>query len=1168
MKLKRIKIAGFKSFADSITIHVPGAMSGIVGPNGSGKSNVVDAVRWVAGESSAKSLRGATLVDVIFNGSQTRKPAGRASVELLFDNSSGRFPGQWAKFAEISIRRTLTRDTVSEYFINGTRSRRRDVTELFLGTGFGPRSYSIVEQGMISRIIEAKPEELGAFVEEASGISRFREKRHETLLKLRRTRDNLERLGDMRSEVEQRLRRLKYQSDQAKRYETMKERARGLLVRLLTVDWSRLSERIASIESESTRLDVEKQKRTAAVRSIEADLEKARKSQLEMQNRLSDVQMEKFRINTEISRIEQQVEHSDAGRRRDRSDLESMQAEATLLENSIVELQRRLQANTRECENLDQKLDSALADLSERQRMLADSERSLEESMSELERIDRQVIKAVRRREATHASLEEVTRSKAGVDSTLLELRSETERLDRENETDSTASLQAAVAELSERCKDLENQLTEAELSVSGKRALQDQYIHELEQFRENSKDAQIRLLALERTLASVTTDEDGFPANWVLDNNLENAPIISSHVTVEEGWERVVDRVLGNKLTAVRVDNIEPVALNLNESPGTAVYLVDGSPISMEPQSSWPALADFVSSADRVVEGMLAGVYVADSMADALRMRARLKGNECVVTAQGAMVGGNWFSPALGDAGSSGVLETSNLIRKYRGEVNQNERNHANRIDQIEANRQQVSDLDVRCNELRTTLAENTRKLQSLQSELNQLQSDRALATERMEQTRVRLTKTESFERSLVEKIERLSEQVEFDFKACEDVENEKLNNARDARLLKERTRELQESVNSAISQRHQIELDVQKARSDRDSHAASMMDLSKRLEQIQKSQTQLQEKIALQEDPTVSLRQQIDQLVKERIANDDKLSRAHETAEQSESGYREMDKRRVHLQMAVEETNNEVQDRKVKAGELSVQCREIKNKIEQYGLTPDEEIKNIEDNFDYEQESRRLEKLQRRIDNVGPINLTAIEEYDQESQRKEFMDNQHADLTRAVETLEATIAKIDAESKERFYETFNIVNSNYQRLLPALFGGGSGHIEIVGDYPENAGLSVFARPKGKRINSIQSLSGGEKALTAVVLLLSFFQLNPSPICLLDEIDAPLDDDNVYRLCKNLREFSEVTQLMLITHNKITMESVDTLIGVSMPEPNVSRMLSVNLQEAQEFAA
>lgn len=1167
MQLKQIKIAGFKSFADPVTIHMPRAVAGIVGPNGSGKSNVIDALRWVVGESSAKSLRGETLDDVIFNGSEQRKPSARASVELLFDNSMNRCPAQWSKYAEISISRTVTRDGVSEYSINNTRTRRRDVKELFLGTGFGPRSYSIIEQGMISRIVEGKPEDLSAFIEEASGVSRFREKRHETVLKLNRTQDNLERLDDMRAEVETRVRQLKYQADQARRYTKLKEDAARLRAQLLAVEWCELTQRIDKAQSTISELDVERNKRLAKVRSAEADQENSRKGQLELQTKLNDLQMEHYRVNAQISNLDRQIKDNIEEIERDSMNFNRLQRESAELEDNIAELKDKEDSVAKESERRHVLLTEAEEVLRLRTQTLESMLSKFTMTQNESDSIDRKVVEAVRRHQSTLAGVDELERRQKDAQSRLQVLEEELTELNARIQKDTNDRLQMRIEELSGASENLNREIEGSESALAKKRNECDQLINELDQIRDSSQEAQVRLKTLERGLTESQSTEA--VEKWLSDNGLGRAPALSSQVKIKNGWERALDRVMGNKMGAVVVNDTERLAQDSDDKPvGAHMYFVESAANHIAAESALTPLAQFVESQGQMVESMLGGVYVAGDIQQGLACRSELGPNECIVTPHGAIVGLNWFSPAVGEEVPAGVMETASLIRQYRTQVECDELHQHTKREQIEKTKKVIAELESTIGHLRRRLAEKSTEITTARSEMDEVRSDRIRSAERKEHLQSQIEQLRQTVSGLHDDRIKFHEQAEAESRECAEIERIKSEMSEQSRQGQAELAQLQESVNEGLATKHRIELEAQKFDSDGELLRASISDQIERLRTTATEQREVGDRISNRDDPVAPLKAKLDEYVIENRLCEDRLSKARNEAEATETNYRKLDQARLNHQLSVEEVNSKLQDVRVETSSLNALVAEVRQKMENLETTPEQELEGLDEEFDLEANQIKLERLNRRIDTVGGVNLIAVKQYEEEKHRKEYMDSQHDDLSRAVETLRATIQKIDQESREQYTEMFNMVNSEYQRLLPQLFGGGSGHLELLGEYPENAGLRIFARPKGKRVHNIQALSGGEKALTAVALILAFFSINPSPVCLLDEIDAPLDDENVYRLCSSLRDLAESTQLVLITHNKITMESVDSLIGVTMPEPNVSRILSVDLQEAQEFVA
>ncbi len=1167
MHLISIKISGFKSFADQVALHVPRSLSGIVGPNGSGKSNVVDAIRWVVGESSAKSLRGGTLDDVIFSGSSKRKPAGQASVELLFDNSLSRCGGQWEKYAEISIRRTVTRDGISEYFINGTRSRRRDVKELFLGTGFGPRSYSIIEQGMISRIVEGKPEDLSEFIEEASGVSKFREKRHETLLKLKRVEINLERLDDMRGEIDKRIRQLKYQAEQARRYTEQKERLDSLRIQLLAYSWQDLSRQVAEIKAAKSDLAVELEKRTARVRAVEANLEESREKRLELESQLTDMQMELFRINAEISDCDRRIKECAEDIERTQHELQSKSSQLVDTENAIVEQQEKASAAGDSYQRIQTQLTDAQDALQAQQSRMMREEAQQAEFQSQVEAIDQQVIEAVRRRESAFAALEQNRQNLIASSDTINSVSAEIVQLNSETSEHSREDSDQQVKRVAGECDQLRAEIDQLESDLTENRTRIDWLSIELDALRESARETRVQLGALERSLAAAATEFDEEFASWLAEHNLAEAKELYTAVTVSDGWERAVDRVLGEKLTALCVDDIGSVGRKLEDRKfSTRCFFVNGGGAVSNGQAG--GLAQHVESPNHSAEGLLAGVYTAESMSAAMMMQDQLNGSECVVTPDGAMVGVNWCAPAVGEEQSTGRLETANLVRELRRKVVEIDAVEEEKKRGIEELRNRVSAFENQLTGKRQRLARRISELERTRAQMNEREVRRLQAITKLDDLKSRERQMQSLRSDLETEQVRMRRVLQQESEALAVVEQEKEARLKQSRTQTQELKELQNTVSDSIRSCYQLELEAQKFIADQKLAESSITDLQQRKSDIRAEVQALETKLLTAGDPTVSLQANLNEFVAQRKTADAQLAEMRNSIEGVESERRQLDETRLQNQFKVEEVNLTLQERNAELGRLSAQCEEVRQKISDRNADAETVSAGLDAAFDHEATVAQLERLEKRIDSIGSVNLVAVEQYEQELERKSYMDGQFDDLTRAMETLQKTIRKIDRESRERYNETFSLVDSEFQRLIPRLFGGGSGHLELTGEYPDNAGLKIYARPKGKRIHNIQALSGGEKALTAVALILSMFQLNPSPVCLLDEIDAPLDDENVYRLCSSLHELSDATQMILITHNKITMESVDALIGVTMPEPNVSKVLSVDLLEAQEFAA
>ena len=1165
MRLVSIKVAGFKSFVDPITILVPGQMSGVVGPNGAGKSNVIDAVRWVAGESSAKSLRSETLEDVIFNGSISRKPAGRASVELKFENLGGRAPGMWSRFAEISVRRVLTRDGVSEYYINGSRCRRKDVTELFLGSGFGARSYSIIEQGMIGQIVESKPEDFGVFIEEASGISRFRDKRRETQSKIKSTRDNLDRLDDMRTEVESRLRRLKYQAGQAKKFQTLKAQEKNFKLQLQAYEWRKQTAQIGEMDGKRTSLELKKEERIAIVRSTEAKLEQARKAQLDVQEHASRVTLEQYQINAEISDVEHKIEEVRTNRKQSQQQLGELKDEITKFERQVSERQAQTAIAQENMGQLKSLKKSMQEDLHLRRDVFDKQDAQLRQQTGKLQELEELLLKAVQQRESVRIKGEGVKHDLTNTQKAISACEQKIESNRKMKDSDELSLLEQAILDIGANCEELEKQSEQKDMQLFANRAERDQLLEDLESIRESSRDIRVSLLELENRLRP-NVHENPKVQEWMAENQLQAAHRLVETITVKNGWERALDRVLGERLSALCVEDLNSLALSANEL--SYMCLVENNTNASELPDRFETLAQHVQCESQAIRHLLAGVYVANSLSEALAQRTELKNNEFFVVEDGAMVGFNWFSAAVGEAGPVGVLEAEKLVKQYRKQVKQNDSEQEHAKDRIGQLKVEINELEQLGLDLRKSLTEKRRELTDVQKQLQDVQKKQLIGLNAVSQAEIEMNELTVQMETLLQQQGVLEEQLSAEVSNCDELFKSKGQLSESCESIRTQIRDTQAEMDRLVGDDHRFELDIQKLESECEADAHAIAELNQRINTAGETIEKLEAVLSSTPEIEKPLQENLDELINQREKKDDELQLARESVGDAEIKYKELDQRRLQEQMAVEDIKSSLSEIQAEISGLSAHCDSLCQNMKDLGAEPAEVAEQLDDSFEYETVSVKLQRLSRKIEKAGAINLTAIEEYEDEKVRKEYMDSQYDDLFGALETLLNTIQKIDRESRKMFLETFEQVNENFQEIFPVLFNGGSAKLELEGEYPDNAGVRIYARPKGKRIHHIQALSGGEKALTAVALLLSFFKLNPSPICLLDEIDAPLDDENVIRLCENLRKLSETTQLMMITHNKITMESVDTLIGITMPEPNVSKLLSVNIEQAREFAA
>ncbi len=1166
MRLSKIKLAGFKSFVDPTTIHFPSNLTGIVGPNGCGKSNVIDAVRWVMGESSAKHLRGDSMADVIFNGSSARKPVGSASIELIFDNSDGAIGGQYAQFAEISVRRSVSRDGTSQYFLNNTRCRRKDITQVFLGTGLGPRSYAIIEQGMISRLIEARAEDMRGFLEEAAGISKYKDRRRETENRIRHTRENLSRLEDLRDEVEKQIRHLERQARTAERYKDMKQRERQLQAELLLLRMTELEAREGEARAALGQRENELQSAIAEQRQVEAAIETLRARHSEEIDTVNAVQGRYYKVGAEIARLEQSIQHGKELRQRQQNELAQAEHGLRDMHQHIERDQLQLKDLTRMLGELGPGLEqarqaeaasaSALQAAEDRMRAwrerwesftreAGDTRRESEVERARIEQLEGQLHRLATRRERIG---EEQAALRAAMEATDLEDLAAAADERRELERKAQADLESTLEELA-RMRERDRELGA-----------------ELDRERQALQECRGQLGSLEALQEAALGQGAGQVVEWLTGRGLENRPRLAQQLRVEAGWERAVETVLGAYLEAVCVDGLDGVTEALDSlTHGAVSFLEDvsvgtvgGSGGSLLEKVSGPGSAG----------ALLAGVRAAESLAEALGVRRQLGPGESVITPEGIWLGPNWLRVSREADPKAGVLAREDEIRVLRERIG----TLGSRVEALGGehaeNRERQQALDGRRDELQQQVNATHREHASLNAQLENLRS-------RLEQNQARLQKLGDEGAEVGEQIGELEEKLRHSRQALEQALS--LMGAQEDRrsgLVTERE-QLEAGVVAARERAdadrlaaQEIAIKVESRRSSMDSATVSIDRLREQLSLFSQRKDDLEKQLSEGVRPLQDAQESLSVFLEQRVAVETELGEARRAQQASEARLREEQEKRVARERAVEAVRQGLDELKLGLREISVRLQTVQEQFAETGF----EAAALREALDAEAAigpwEEELERLQARIQRLGPINLASIDELKEQSERKEYLDAQFADLTDALATLENAMRKIDRETRTRFKETFDKVNAGLKDLFPRLFGGGHAYLELGDEDLLHAGVTVMARPPGKRNSTIHLLSGGEKALTAVALVFAIFQLNPAPFCMLDEVDAPLDDANVGRYCDIVRQMSEQVQFIFITHNKTTMEMSRQLTGVTMNEPGVSRLVAVDVDEAVQMAA
>ena len=1172
MRLSRIKIAGFKSFVDPTDIKLPSQLVGIVGPNGCGKSNTIDAVRWVMGESSAKHLRGDSMDDVIFVGSSTRKPVGQASVELVFDNSDGSLGGEYAAYSEISIRREVARDGQSKYALNNTRCRRRDIRDIFMGTGLGPRSYAIIEQGMISRLIDAKPEDMRVYLEEAAGISKYKERRRETELRISHTRDNLDRLDDLREEVDKQLAHLKRQASTAEKYQAFKAEERQKRGELLVLRRRELEGARDEKALKIAEMERELEGEVSQLRAAESAIELARGQQSEASDMFSTVQAEFYRIGSDVARIEQTIEHTRETRHQQSSELADV-------DRNLTESTAHLRDDTARIAQISEAMDTdqpAFDLLAESQKLSAEhllrAETELQEWQQRNDAFNKRFAQSSEVAQVERSRIEQFERGAAASDTRLRRLREEREGLDLDAVKALIEEQLAQQMEAADEEQQLKDALTHASDRQQQQKTAIRQCSDELDQLRSSAQSGLGRLASLEALQQAALEPDSSAADGWLSANELDQAPRLAQSMSAEPGWERAVELVLGPHLEAVCVDDEALLDRFLSDVPEAQLTLVKTTQHGTQPTTppATPALAQSLASkvsGNLPLQELLHGVCVAENLAEAMQIRFQLANHESVVTREGLWMGKSWIRVALADAEDS-VLLRETQISELKTEL-------ASLEARLQSSQSQLDELTEQHNELETRRETQLHGFNDAVRQHSRISSELAASRQTLEQgeRRVRALSEEitdceqSHEQEQLQLEEARAHRLEA-LEQLEAFEAEKQRIAQEHETLKTNLASAREQRDADRDAGQELAIRVESMRSTRAATEQNLMRMQARIEQLTERQSTLNAMLASDdEDPLLALEAGLKQNLDLRLNSETALRTAREQLDTIEARLREHEQARQKHDMRAQSMREKVQNERMTSQEAVVRLKTLDEQLAEHDYIVADIEQTISADADVDSWAAELAKIEQRVQRLGPINLAAIDELAEQVQRKEYLDEQHLDVTEALATLERAITKIDRETRAKFRETFDKVNVKVQEFFPRLFGGGHGCLQMTGDDLLSTGVVISAQPPGKRVSNIQLLSGGEKALTAVALVFAFFELNPSPFCMLDEVDAPLDDANVGRFCTLVKEMSERVQFIYITHNKITMEMADQLMGVTMNEPGVSRLVAVDVQEAVELA-
>jgi chromosome segregation protein len=1180
VRLKQIKLAGFKSFVDPTSFEVPSALVGVVGPNGCGKSNIMDAVRWVLGESKASELRGDSMQDVIFNGSSERKPAGRASVELVFDNAQSRLAGAWAQYAEISVKRVLTRDGQSNYLINNQSVRRKDVHDLFLGTGLGPRAYAMIGQGTVSRIIEARPEELRVFLEEAAGVTKYKERRRETEHRLSDTRENLTRVEDILRELRGQMDKLERQAEVAREYRTLEALREQ---RQHALWWVRRDEALAEsarLAHEAARVDTELQGVLASLRAVEAELETTRQAHFEAGDAVHVLQGEYYERAAQVTRLESEIQFVVQSR----NDLLAQQGAAVQRAQQATDSEARC---TAELASVVERQAEAQAQWSALQVRLDETGAGLPDLEDQVQDRREHLDAARRQAQEIQARLQVLAAGQRAHEEALDDLEQRAQRLRAVGSAsaapDETALL-AAQARLAQADID--------EAAASEAQHLAETHAAEADARRAPAQDAlresASRLAQVNARIETLRQIQDriqneGRRVPWLQRHGLDRLKPLWQRLTIAAGWETAVEAVLRERLQSLEVGQIDRLAglmhdpapgrVSFHEPLGTGAGQASAPRRSPADPSAAPvdavALADQVRSSDAALDGVLAdwcsGLWCLEHASEAMARRSELAAGERFVLPAGHLIGRTSLSLHAPDSEQDGVLsrqkELQHLERESRALELMTDQARADAVQaehDASAARQQLGLARDGLSRAMREAASERLTVGRLEQQVQRAQADRERLHAELEEIDARRAdRQQALDESLAQfealdlQLATEQEAVEAAREALDEAEHtlgEARARHRDAERLE---REAAFALRSLTDRGQSLEQQVRQAAQQREQATDEAQGLQARIEALSDALA----------------REGLQDALAERVRAEQALAEGRTRLDALASTLRTLEERRLTREREQQPLRDRLAESQLREQAARIGAEQFQEQLQQASV----DLDALQGAFDTPPKASWLQGEVTRLTNavaaLGAVNLAALDELTQARERHAFLDSQSRDLNEAIATLEDAIRKIDRETRSLLHDTFQTVNRHFGTLFPELFGGGEARLVLTGDEILDSGVTVVAQPPGKRNASINLLSGGEKALTAIALVFALFQLNPAPFCLLDEVDAPLDDANTDRYCAMVKRMSDQTQFLFITHSKVTMELAQQLIGVTMQERGVSRIVAVDMDAAARFA-
>lgn len=1155
MRLKQLKLAGFKSFVEPTTVQFPGQLVAVVGPNGCGKSNIIDAVRWVLGESSAKHLRGEAMTDIIFKGSSQRKAVGQAFVELVFENNANRLTGAFASYAEISIKRMVNRDGESSYYLNGSRCRRRDITDLFLGTGANARGYSIIGQGTISRLIEARPEDMRVYLEEAAGVSKYKERRRESLQRIQHTRDNLVRVADVREELDKQLQRLEKQAKAAERYTLLKKKEACCRAEIIALKWREVTEaqKIKAQRLQSLSLKYE---------ACQSDIAKAFKKRTLLTEELhkanegyQQIQTHYYQLATDIARLEENILQRQREKKRYEDDSQQIRHDLKKAEEQLAKDQEELQASCKRVEWLKGKRDELYGRFLEQEEKVNEKNQRQVQWQKDLQQLHSELNDWQSKKQSSELKMEHQLQQQQHYLLRLEKLETEKQSLTIEDLTAEQQGIEQQKVQIFQQQQtelDELKQINESEGQFKEQLRHTEQQINKTYDDYQNCNTEHSALVASQKAAVS----HHSIPAPW------NERPLLLNCLKVDPQWQWACEVVLQDMLQAVTLDSLtEEFFTDEN------VCSFTGNAITFRPRSD--KIKDRFRLADKIEGGLLPAfmirlesVFIAENISEAMVLLSGLEDDESVITREGAWFGKGWLRiPSTRQEDQSSLLARQQRIVELEKTLS----HHQHSLEKWRQQRDQIT----------ASLAEKIKEKEQQQCTLAKINEQMRELDAAFNTLQMRITQQSEHLHAVEEETEELKQNLQDVVEAQVLLQEQKELAEAKIAALKEKQIQMDQAFSIEDIKTMQQELDATRWQLHQTERECDEVNI--RIQQFEESGKREQERIEVLKKRLQKLEEQEQEFNTPNEALDDELKfklGQHRQMEHklqiSQENVAELNARLDEMEQWLRQKEKEggtvreqIEQSRMKEQALVVKAGAFIESLNESGFCIEELISTLPAHMSQKDKEEELLSLVDRIKRLGAINLAAIEEYATQSERKSLLDEQYDDLMEALSSLEQAIRKMDKEICQRLETTFEEVNRSFKSLFPRLFGGGKAQLELTCDNLLEAGIVVMAQPPGKRNSTIHLLSGGEKAMTAVALVFAIFQLNPSPFCMLDEVDAPLDDVNIGRFCDLVKEMSEYIQFLFITHNKITMELADHLIGVTMREPGVSRLVAVDVQQA-----